>query len=149
MANLWGGGDNIQSSTYHSFPIKTGRVKKYPTPLIKIQSLSLSFLLSYIALLNQDGARYTIVFQSAYSEYTCRTQATFLPGIVVFCMLQSDAFVRLQTFLPLVIVIFSKQFGVLRKHCSEACRRRLCRVSVLYIWNKQIKKQKHTKPHLD
>ena len=57
-----GGGDTFQSSSYHSFPLKPGRVKKYHTPLIKIQSLSLSLLLSYIALLNQDGARYAIAF---------------------------------------------------------------------------------------
>ena len=30
-----------------------------------------------------------------------------IPGIVVFRKLQSDAFLRLQTFLPLVLVIFS------------------------------------------
>ena len=42
--------------------------------------------------------------------------------------LQSDAFVRLQTFLPLVIVIYFKI--VLRKHSSEACERQLCLVFV-------------------
>merc|ERR1712240_858082 len=61
------------------------------------------------------------------------------PGIVVFRKLQSDAFVRLQTYLPLVLVIFLKLFGVLRKHCSEACGRRLCLVVPIvqfsYQWN--------------
>ena len=57
---LMGGEDTFQSSSYHSFPLKPGRIKNTP-PLFK-NSVSLCFLLSYIALLNQDGAWYTIVF---------------------------------------------------------------------------------------
>ena len=69
------GGDTFQSSSYHSFPLKSGRVKNTPPPLIKNQSLSLSFSLSYITLLNQDGARYAIIFFNCLESYESIAQA--------------------------------------------------------------------------
>merc|ERR1712240_97061 len=105
------------------FSLKTGSRKKIPHPQIKIQSLSVSsFFLSYIALLNQDRARYTIVFLICLFRIYMRK-----PGIVVFRKLQSNALVRLQT-IKKSLVQEGGMFGVLRKHCSEACGRRLCLV---------------------
>ena len=59
-------------------------------------------------------------------------------GIVFFRKLQSDAFVRLQAFLPLVLVIYFKI--VLGKHSSESSARRLCLVSNCIIWISKLKK---------
>merc|ERR1712240_1007269 len=106
------------------FSLKTGSRKKIPHPQIKIQSLSVSsFFLSYIALLIQDRARYTIVFLICLFRIYMRE-----PGIVVFRKLQSNSFVRLQTILKKSLVQEGGMFGVLRKHRSEACGRRLCLV---------------------
>ena len=56
------------------------------------------------------------------------------PGIVVFRKLQSNAFVRLQTIKKKSLVQEGGMFGVLRKHRSEACERRLCLV-LKYLLN--------------
>merc|ERR1712240_724339 len=115
------------------FSLKTRSRKKIPHPQIKIQSLSVSsFFLSYIALLNQDRARYTIVFLICLFRIYMRK-----PGIVVFRKLQSNALVRLQT-IKKSLVQEGGMFGVLRKHCSEACGRRLYLVLLYLKKNKML-----------
>merc|ERR1712240_555930 len=112
------------------FSLKTGSHKKIPHPQIKIQSLSVSsFFLSYKDLLNQDRARYTIVFLICLFRIYMQK-----PGRVVFRKLQSNAFVRLQTIKKKSLVQEGDMFGVLRKHRSEAYERRLCLVLALLFF---------------
>ena len=65
--------DTLQSLSYHNFPLKPG-----PTPFIKFNH-SLSLLLSYIALLNQDGVWYTIVFSMFIQNIQTETRHSRLP----------------------------------------------------------------------
>ena len=118
-----GGGDTFQSSSYHSFSLKPGRVKNTTPPLIKIQSLSLSLLLSYIALLNQDGARYAIAFSLPIQYIHVETRHSRL------LQASEQCFHKTPNYSKNSLLQEEGMFGVLRKHRSEACERRLCLVS--------------------
>ena len=54
------------------------------------------------------------------------------PGIDVFRKPQSNTFIRLHTIFKKSLLQEGGMFGVLRKHRSEDCGRRLCLVLVLY-----------------
>ena len=89
--NLWGGGDTFQSSSYHSFPLKPGRVKNTPPPIKNLVSLS-QFLIELHSFAQSRWGQICYCFLVClFSIYMQK------PGIVVFRKLQSNAFVRLQT----------------------------------------------------